>query len=344
MSKLYARVVSGEFTHIRYTASDLRYRNTISQIINEGDSILPILESLVNLGTTNYPKYRAPSHLEYMNQIRNKGDLNEGHSDSPLVIPPDGITELLELLADDSVTSELLDTHAKTPDGERDLCIMNTIPDYLLSQIKVKNAILGSTRFLELLLDNSMLSERILNKASYIYDMINSANVVNMVLSSPAHRQLITMGIWDRWLTSDVYAQGLTNRLIPLKDIFSTLDNRRRAFELGGSRLANILLSEGTASREYLINECSYTDTFYSKKVITISKTPAYLIDMVLSRTSTSGYVRIYGILPKSESDPTEYYMRYSRIDLNNLASVVKLSCSKNNRRCTATLRYISMG
>lgn len=75
MSQLYARIVGGKFTTIRYTEEALRFANTIADVVATGDEIYPIIETLTNTGTAEAPVFRDPLPVEIANKVVAVSDL-----------------------------------------------------------------------------------------------------------------------------------------------------------------------------------------------------------------------------------------------------------------------------
>lgn len=75
MSQIYARIVGGAFTQIRYTSEALRFGTTIADIVAAGDEIYPVIDELANEGTEEAPVFRAPTDLEIANAVTAISDI-----------------------------------------------------------------------------------------------------------------------------------------------------------------------------------------------------------------------------------------------------------------------------
>lgn len=75
MTQLYARVTGGAFTSSRYTEAQLRFANTIAEIIAQGDEIYPVIGALENTGTPEAPVFRDPLQIEIDNKVAGVADL-----------------------------------------------------------------------------------------------------------------------------------------------------------------------------------------------------------------------------------------------------------------------------
>lgn len=344
MSHLYARVVGGKFTPIRYTASDLRYNQTLNNIISRGDSVYPIIGELLNTGTAQSPIYRDPLAEEIDNQICTLADLSEVIT----ITPPGGggdvntIDKLIGLLGSPTLTSALLDAHVSTDIGRSDIAIMNSIPEELASKPNVINAIVDSTSFLSNVASNVILAKGLLLNDVYIKRILLSIPASKIVVDSALHNIIIDSYLWDCCLLSTVYANTIRDSLKGITDVMGTGDRRRKVYSIGGQSFASVVFAIDTISYNYVYNELSETKTTYSSNTKTLYNAPAFIFDIYSSRAYSSD-IRIYGVYPIGPNDYMSAAYTTTPNIIGKIAPSVRISATANNSVYTVYATYVAL-
>lgn len=344
MSHLYARVVGGKFTPIRYTASDLRYNQTLNNIISRGDSVYPIIGELLNTGTAQSPIYRDPLTEEIDNQIHTLADISEVIT----ITPPGGggdvntIDKLIGLLGSPTLTSALLDAHVSTDIGRSDIAIMNSIPDSIASKPNVIDAIVGSSSFLSNVTSNIVLASSVLLSNGYISKIMASEIATGIIVESSFHIPLMDSYTWSSFLTSPIYASSISKSLKGITDIMSSSTRRRVAYTHGGQEFFRLAIPKDSVAYNYLLHNLSETKSTYEANITTLHNAPVFIL-YTWAEKSTSSYVRFFNVYPRTGNEYLNVIYSTTPTTILTIASQLRISATKNSTIYPVLVKYVTL-